>query len=96
MKNILLLLTLCLITTILLADNKYFYTTATSGLRIRKEPSINSLKMGLIPFGTKIKTLEKSKNVDTISGKKSHWYRIKYKNLNGWVFGNFLSKIKGC
>ncbi|MCB1173741.1 MAG: SH3 domain-containing protein [Leptospiraceae bacterium] len=73
-------------------DNSiHMYVTARSGLVIRADSSTNADKLGLVPFGTKVKVLEQSDKLLTVSGKQGHWTRIEYDGQVGWSFGGFLS-----
>ncbi|MEA3451309.1 MAG: SH3 domain-containing protein, partial [Bacteroidota bacterium] len=53
---------------------------------IRKTPSTGKVIMKLND-GTKCKLLKKGKK-ETIKGITDYWYKIKYKEKKGWVFGS--------
>jgi hypothetical protein len=65
------------------------YVNATSGLRVRNEPSINSNIRGTLLYGQRIVIYGKSETTVTIDGITDYWYEISHKN--GWVFGGYLS-----
>lgn len=60
--------------------NEEFYglVTSTSGLNIRKEPSVNSEKVGVLFYGEQVKILEDC----------GDWYRTE----NGFIFKDYVIK----
>lgn len=87
----LILLTLLAFSFLIYADQKHMFTTANNGLVLREKPTIKSKRMGLIPYGTKVDILGKTKKQVTIAKKTSNWFKVRYNNKSGWVFGGFLS-----
>ncbi|RYM33770.1 SH3 domain-containing protein [Brumimicrobium glaciale] len=80
-----------------------FIVTAKNGIIIRKNPSLESKRIGLIPFGSKINISEKTNEKLSIheNGKeiKGNWVKIKTHNYPynyaeeaeyGYVFDGFL------
>jgi len=63
------------------------YVTASS-LILRSEADTESDSLNLIPFGTPLLAIKTSKSA-VIDGKSNFWYKIP--DLNGYVFGEFLS-----
>ena len=74
-------------------DNK-LYVLANNGLTLRKESTIKSDKITVVPYGATVEVLEKSKKltmkVDHISG---DMYKVKYNDLTGYIFSGYLSKF---
>lgn len=61
-------------------------------VRIRENPSITSEVqiLGKLRKFQKIKILDTSKNIDTIDGLKSCWFKIRTEEgIEGWIFGGF-------
>lgn len=72
-------------------SQKSMRVTASNGLRIRSEPSLEGDILGILSYGEEIIVNKKSVNIETIGGNKDYWYGIR--NRNGWVFGGFLSEV---
>ncbi|MCX7820224.1 MAG: SH3 domain-containing protein [Brevinematales bacterium] len=71
----------------------YKMVIAENGLVLRERPDINSKKITLIPYGTKVKVIEYSRKYDVIENTKACWVKVVYKNLVGWVFDGFLFEL---
>jgi len=61
-----------------------------SGLNLRDKADSAGKKLGLIPFGEAVDITETQTGEVTVSGKKGHWVKVKWKNLEGWAFDAFL------
>jgi len=79
--------------------SKIMYVNDVKGLNMRSEPSIDGVKLGALPYGTKIQVLEKSSTPVKIDEITDYWYKIDANvTLGGkvykhsWVFGGFLSE----
>lgn len=70
------------------------FSTAQSGLIVRKGPSATAEKLGMISYGTAVKVLGEGDKEETIAGKTGRWERISFKGAEAWVFGGFLSSTK--
>ena len=69
------------------------YVNSQEGLNKRSEPSINSDITGVLLYGERVITHEKSETADTIGGITSYWYRVRYRaNVNEWIFGGYISE----
>jgi hypothetical protein len=66
------------------------YVNSLEGLRVRKEPSINSERLFLLNDNEKVIVLEKDINICTIDGINGNWYLIKTNEITGWVFSGYL------
>jgi hypothetical protein len=72
---------------------KIMYVISKEGLNKRSEPSINGNITGVLLYGERVVTHEKSETVDTINGITSYWYRVRYHaNKNEWIFGGYISE----
>ncbi len=63
--------------------------TAKSGLKMRSQPGTDGEAIVLIPGKSVVSIIEKGKE-ETISDKKSNWYKVTWEGKTGWVFGGFL------
>ena len=70
------------------------FSTAQSGLIVRKGPSATAEKLGMISYGTAVKVLGEGDKEETIAGKTGRWARISFKGGEAWVFGGFLADAK--
>lgn len=59
-------------------------TITTETLRLRKEATTNSSILELISEGEKVEILESG------LGDDGEWYKVKYKNITGYVYGEFI------
>ncbi len=91
-KWIFISLMLCLVSSF--ACQKAKVTTAIinskSGLFLRAESNQNSERIQLIPTGETVTILEKEKDITVIDGKESVWYKVRYNDKSGWVFGAYI------
>ncbi|OJJ15088.1 hypothetical protein BKI52_40190 [marine bacterium AO1-C] len=64
---------------------------APSGLTLRSTPKTEGEQVTLIPNKEAVTILDKNGPGATIDGKSGSWYKIKYKEKEGYVFSAFLS-----
>ena len=64
----------------------------SGSLYVRNSPGLNSKRLMLLPYGTRITVLDVGRE-ETIGESTGNWYRIE--EVDGWVFGAFVSKRKG-
>ena len=92
MKRI--ILSFCLLFFIILLlngkSNNYAYVTSESGLILRSGATTRSEKITTIPYKAKVQIINNNGPKDTIYGISSRWYKVKFKDKTGWVFGGFL------
>lgn len=71
----------------------YLYVTSTSGLSLREYANLQSEKLAIMPYGTKVKVVSIEKNptmkVGEISGGMDH---IEFNHKKGFAFNGYLSK----
>jgi len=79
--------------TVVWDTNEYYLVNSNEGLRIRKEPEINSEKVGLFENNTVVYLTENSSNIVQIDGINANWVYVSRDNQKGWVFGGYLKEI---
>lgn len=65
-------------------------TKENSDLRIRALPDIESGVLGKIPNKTTVEIVGQDVKTTTLNGEKGRWLKVKYNNIEGWVWGNFI------
>jgi len=71
-----------------------FYVTAPSGLTLREFNNLNSEKLAIMPYGTKVKVITSEKNLTmTVGGIKGGMNEVEFNNKKGFAFNGFLSKF---
>lgn len=63
-------------------EKETVYVNAADGLKLRKEPSVTSEQLAIIPFGTALEVL------DT----QGEWIKTTYDGKEGWVFASYTTK----
>ncbi|EOQ88432.1 signal peptidase I [Leptospira yanagawae serovar Saopaulo str. Sao Paulo = ATCC 700523] len=71
------------------ADER-FCVLSRNGLRLRKEPNIESEKIELIPFEEELLVTKQKDDRIIIDGKEGSWVQVTYKDKIGWVFNGYL------
>jgi hypothetical protein len=66
------------------------YVNSFEGLRVRKEPGLDSERLFLLNNNEKVIVLEKDTNIYTIDGINGNWFLIKADGIIGWVFSGYL------
>ena len=67
-----------------------FLVIKGSNVNLRVEPGLKALRIKQLKTNDTCEVLEKSK-LDTVGETIDYWYKIKFKNKEGWVFGEFTS-----
>ncbi|EDM44434.1 hypothetical protein SCB49_05375 [unidentified eubacterium SCB49] len=72
----------------------YVYVTAPSGLSLREYNNLDSKKMSVMPYGTKVKviTLEENETM-SVGGIKGGMNQVEYNNKTGYAFNGYLSSF---
>lgn len=60
-------------------------------LAVRDEPSRYGTVIGRIKQGKSVRILERLSAWENLAGLRSIWVRVRYDDLEGWVYGGFLS-----
>lgn len=66
------------------------YVNSSEGLRVRKEPDVESERISLLNNKEKVLVIDKDKNEYTIDGIRGNWFLIKTDEITGWVFSGYL------
>ena len=59
-------------------------------LRVRQEPSNQSIVLSHVRMGSLVEVLTKSDKEDTVENETAWWYRVDYQGLKGWVFSSYI------
>tara|TARA_R110002072_G_scaffold7503_2_gene40507 strand:- start:250107 stop:250877 length:771 start_codon:yes stop_codon:yes gene_type:complete len=75
-------------------ETDFLYVTAPSGLTLREFNNLNSEKLAVMPYGTKLKILKNEQNATmTVGGIVGGMNEVEYNNKTGYAFNGFLSKF---
>ena len=82
MKKIVILITIMILALVISVNNVYAATGKTNAqtTRLREEPNSDSRTLTLIPISEEIE----------IVAKEGDWYKVKYKDMDGYIFGELL------
>ncbi|NBU99569.1 MAG: M23 family metallopeptidase, partial [Spirochaetia bacterium] len=72
---------------------KIFYVN-TSEVSVRDEPSNFGTPISVLNIGEAVEVIDKKRFVEVNNGIKSSWVKVSIDNLEGWVYGGFLSPQK--
>ncbi|MCF6308483.1 MAG: SH3 domain-containing protein [Flavobacteriaceae bacterium] len=76
-----------------ISTNDYLYVTATTGLSLREYANLQSEKLAVMPFGTRVKVIASENNPTMKVGEiKGGMDEIEYNQKKGFAFNGFLSK----
>lgn len=95
MKNYILFISLSLLLKVPL--NAQIFCQSTNGVNLREAPSLQSKKVGTIPFGAKIDfdwNQYSFENSIELNGRVGIWLPINYKGTQGYVFSPFFGQLK--
>ena len=70
------------------SKNKVLITT--SNVIVRKEATTSSPVLGVLDQNDSCRVLDKSVRKDRIGSMNNYWYKLKYNNTIGWVYGAFV------
>lgn len=73
----------------------YVYVISNSSLVLRAKPTTDSVKLGIMPSGTRVKILRQSEETMTIDGLTAPWIQVDFNGKTGWAFGGYLSRTHG-
>lgn len=75
-------------------NNQFMYVTAASGLTLREHNNLNSEKLGVMPYGTKLKVIT-PELVETmnVGGIKGGMHQVEFNHKKGYAFNGYLSKF---
>lgn len=72
-------------------DVSYEYLLAHR-VHLRETPSLKSKRVTALNIGTRLSLWEKSANYEEINGIKSHWYKARAGEVEGWVWGGMIAQ----
>jgi len=72
-------------------QNNKMFVNAPDGLRVRDFPSINAEQIGILDNLTEVIVIREDEMMVSIGGIQGQWTFIESGNIQGWVFGGFLS-----
>jgi hypothetical protein len=76
------------------AAPEYLYVTAPSGLSLREFNNLNSEKLAVMPYGTKLKIIASEPNATmTVGGIKGGMNEVEYNHKKGFAFNGYMSKF---
>jgi hypothetical protein len=75
-------------------SNRKMYVNSIEGLRVRNTPDINGERIALLNDLVEVLIIKEDENEITIDGVNGKWCFVNYGNIEGWVFGGFLSFSK--
>ena len=67
------------------------YNILESSVNIRSQPNLTSSVIGKLELHSEIEIIEKAENFQTINGITHYWYKIKYEDITGYIWGGFIS-----
>lgn len=65
-----------------------------SGVILRETPSADSARVGKIPFNGKVQVVKRTSYEEEIEGIRGAWLQVKFRELDGYVFGGFVREIE--
>jgi hypothetical protein len=73
---------------------EFLYVTAASGLSLREFNNLNSEKLAVMPYGTKLKIIAAESNATmTVGGIKGGMNEVEFNHKRGYAFNGYLSKF---
>ena len=60
-------------------------------VNIRSQPSTSAEIIGKLGLHDEIEVLENSKKLQEIDGVEQYWYKIKFKNIIGYIWGGYIA-----
>lgn len=80
--------------TIIDTESSYLYVTASTGLSLREYANLQSEKLAVMPYGTKLKVIEtESDPTMNIGGIIGGMDQVEFNHKSGYAFNGFLSKF---
>ena len=72
----------------------YLYVTASSGLTLREFANLQSEKVAVMPYGTKVKVVTPESNATmNVGGIKGGMHEVEFNHKTGYAFNGYLSKF---
>lgn len=77
-----------------LTNLKSGIVTAKKGLKLRKEPNLNSKTLKVIKPGKVVKIISKTDSKEIINGNLNNWILVYANETEGWVWGYYIKEVK--
>lgn len=74
-------------------SNEWYAADAKPSLVVRDSPDVSGDKMGNVPYGGKLKIIERVGGSESIGGREGHWVKVEWQNKTGYVFDAFLKAL---
>jgi len=74
-------------------NSKNPYLLAPKGANLRMEANVEAKVLGRIPFGTKIKIIQKTTQTVELEGLKGFWVKVNYQEKIGFLVDVYLSDM---
>jgi hypothetical protein len=71
--------------------NNGVYRMLDYPVNIRSAPNLNGNILGKLNLNSEIEILENAKNQQQIEGIEHYWYKIKYNNIIGYIWGGYIA-----
>lgn len=76
-------------------DNpKYLNVLAVNGLNMRSQPDSKARVVTKVQYGKRVEVMQKTKIELQLGWVKDHWYKVKYRGREGFIFGGYLSTLQ--
>lgn len=80
--------------TIVDTESSYLYVTASTGLSLREYANLQSEKLAIMPYGTKLRVIEAESNPTmNIEGIIGGMDQVEFNHKTGFAFNGYLSKF---
>jgi hypothetical protein len=73
---------------------KFLNVLAVNGLNIRSKPEAQSRVLTKAAYGKRVEVLQKTKVELQLGWVNDHWYKVRYRGREGYVFGGYLTELK--
>lgn len=71
-------------------DGSAYVVTSQTGLNMREAAATDAEVIAAIPLGQEVHVLESTAAAETIGAHTAPWYKVRYRDKEGWVFGAFV------
>ena len=72
-------------------SNRAMFVNAPAGLRVRNSPSVHGDVIGALSDLSEVVAVRENDHSETINGIEGRWTFVETDDIQGWVFGGFLS-----
>ncbi|MBI1287783.1 MAG: SH3 domain-containing protein [Flavobacteriales bacterium] len=72
---------------------KHLNVMAVNGLNMRSQPDGHSRVVTKVPFGKQVEILEQTDVELQLGWITDHWYKVRFRGREGFIFGGYLSSL---